>query len=234
MFGMLEKMRFDGFSKSDFFSGYLGSFFVQINPETFVKSYTINYREDTASGREGAQLQYGYTLPQVMDIDFVLDATGVIPSNGIPEPSDIVKAIAPLELKLKIALLKRVVYDYVGDAHEPPFVKVTWAGETFRCRLKVLNITYKLFKADGTPLRAAIKCTFKEYISNKENATVVLATSPDLTHVRTVKEGDSLPLMCYNIYGDDSLYLEVAKANNLVDFRTLQPGQQLFFPPIEK
>ncbi|MCH5690616.1 hypothetical protein LWM68_44160 [Niabella sp. W65] len=49
-----------------------------------------------------------------MDIEFLLDATGVVPSNGIPEPSDLVSAVAPLELMAKIALLKRVVYNYVG------------------------------------------------------------------------------------------------------------------------
>lgn len=234
MFGMLEKMRMDGFSNPDFFSGYLGTFFVQINPESFVRNYTINYREDAAAGRDGTQSQYNYTQPQVMDIEFLLDATGVIPANGIPEPSDLVGAVAPVELMAKIALLKRVTYNYIGDAHEPPFVKLTWALETFRCRLQSLNITYKLFKPDGTPLRALIKCSFKEYISNNENSAVTLATSPDLTHIRIVKEGDSLPLMCYNIYGDEGLYLEVARVNDLTNFRNLEPGQKIFFPPIQK
>ncbi|ULT44666.1 hypothetical protein KRR40_15875 [Niabella defluvii] len=164
-----------------------------------------------------------------MDIEFLLDATGVVPSNGIPEPSDLVSAVAPLELMAKIALLKRVVYNYVGDAHEPPFVKLTWALETFRCRLQSLNITYKLFKPDGTPLRALIKCSFKEYIPDNENAAVTLATSPDLTHIRIAKQGDSLPLMCYTIYGDESLYLEVARVNNLTNFRKLEDGQRIFF-----
>ncbi|MCH5716195.1 hypothetical protein MKP07_08230 [Niabella hibiscisoli] len=193
----------------------------------------MNYREEAAAGKEGTQSQYNYTQPQVMDIEFLLDATGVIPSNGIPEPSDLVSAVAPLELMAKIALLKRVAYNYVGDAHEPPFVKLTWALETFRCRLQSLNITYKLFKPDGTPLRALIKCSFKEYISNNENAAVTLATSPDLTHVRIAKQGDSLPLMCYNIYGDENLYLEVARVNGLTDFRNLEPGQKIFSLPFK-
>lgn len=234
MFGMLEKMRMDGFGKSDFFSSYRGSFFVQVNPETFVRNYSISYRDDAAPGKDGTQAQYNHTEPQTMDVDFVLDATGVLPANGIPEPSDFIKDLAPFEMKARIALLKHVVYNFVGDTHEPPFVKLTWAGETFRCRLQSLNITYKLFQPDGTPLRAAIKCSFKEYIPNNENAAVTLATSPDLTHIRTVKDGDSLPLMCHNIYGNESLYLQVASVNNLVDFRNLKAGQQLFFPPIEK
>ncbi len=38
----------------------------------------------------------------------------------------------------------------------------------------------------------------------------------------------------YRIYGDSKYYLEVAKANNLTNFRKLTPGQEIFFPPIQK
>ena len=40
--------------------------------------------------------------------------------------------------------------------------------------------------------------------------------------------------MVYRIYGDPLLYIEVAKANGLTDFRNLKPGRTLVFPPVEK
>ena len=49
-----------------------------------------------------------------------------------------------------------------------------------------------------------------------------------------MQEGDSLPLMCHRIYGDARYYLEVARTNALVDFRSLRPGTELLFPPLEK
>jgi nucleoid-associated protein YgaU len=49
-----------------------------------------------------------------------------------------------------------------------------------------------------------------------------------------VKAGDTLPLMTEEIYGDDKYYLEVARINNITSFRQLQPGTEIFFPPIEK
>uniref|UniRef100_A0AAU6WLI4 LysM domain-containing protein n=1 Tax=Chryseobacterium endophyticum TaxID=1854762 RepID=A0AAU6WLI4_9FLAO len=58
--------------------------------------------------------------------------------------------------------------------------------------------------------------------------------SPDLTHKRTIQDGDTLPLMTERIYGDSKYYLEVAKVNNLINFRQLVPGEELYFPPIEK
>lgn len=59
-------------------------------------------------------------------------------------------------------------------------------------------------------------------------------SSSDLTHYRTVKKGDTLPLMCYRIYGHSKYYWQIAKVNGLSNFRELQPDNELFFPPIEK
>jgi nucleoid-associated protein YgaU len=49
-----------------------------------------------------------------------------------------------------------------------------------------------------------------------------------------VKAGDSLPALCYQIYGDPGYYLEVARFNRLDDFRRLQPGTRVVFPPVRK
>ena len=58
--------------------------------------------------------------------------------------------------------------------------------------------------------------------------------SPDLTHYRIVKKGDTLPMMCFLVYGDARYYLQVARANKLINFRKLNIGDELFFPPFAK
>jgi nucleoid-associated protein YgaU len=60
-----------------------------------------------------------------------------------------------------------------------------------------------------------------------------LKSSPDLSHLVTVKAGDTLPLLCCNIYGSSVYYLEVARVNGLAHFRDLAPGMQLLFPPLQ-
>jgi nucleoid-associated protein YgaU len=40
--------------------------------------------------------------------------------------------------------------------------------------------------------------------------------------------------MCFRIYGDSKYYLDVAAANGLDDFRSLTPGAEIRFPPIDK
>jgi len=69
-------------------------------------------------------------------------------------------------------------------------------------------------------------------MTSQEEALAAQRSSPDLTHVVEVKEGDTLPLLCYRVYKDCSYYPQVAKANNLTDFRHLKPGTKLSFPPL--
>ena len=58
--------------------------------------------------------------------------------------------------------------------------------------------------------------------------------SPDLTHFRIVKKGDTLHLMCFKIYGDSKYYIQVAQVNKLGNFRNLAVGSEIFFPPFDK
>jgi nucleoid-associated protein YgaU len=48
-----------------------------------------------------------------------------------------------------------------------------------------------------------------------------------------VKEGDTLPMLAYEVYGDSAYYLELARVNGLDDFRNLKAGDRIFFPPVE-
>jgi len=87
---------------------------------------------------------------------------------------------------------------------------------------------------DGKPIRAVCKVTLRELKPEELRVIEEANQSPDLTHYRVAKKGDTLPLMCYRIYGDSKYYWQVAKANKLSNFRLVQPGQEIFFPPIAK
>jgi nucleoid-associated protein YgaU len=59
-------------------------------------------------------------------------------------------------------------------------------------------------------------------------------SSPDLTHTRIVKSGDTLPLLTKEIYGSSQYYLRLAQINNINDFRNLTPGCEIIFPPLDR
>jgi nucleoid-associated protein YgaU len=129
----------------------------------------------------------------------------------------------------------QTVTGYNGNIHRPNYLKVVWGTlQVKRCVLKSASIAYKLFKPDGIPLRAIITANFTDNSDDTTRVAMAQDSSPDLTHVRLVKSGDTLPKMCYDIYGDPGYYLDVAMANKLNNFRNLQTGTKIFFPPLEK
>jgi hypothetical protein len=195
-----------------------------INPETYTLDYKLKFSESgQGQGTSGKQLKYEYTAPEEMTFEFLFDDTGII--DGKPRDS----------IAGDIKKFKQVLIEYKGDTHEPRHFKLVWGKNSiFKGRVTEVSITYKMFKHDGTPIRAVAKVKFKSSIEEQKRAAKENKKSPDLTHVRKVKAGDTLPVMCAHIYGDPKYYLQVAKVNGLGNFRSLVPGTEIVFPPIEK
>lgn len=227
--GKLEKMLILAFSDSEKAEngGLIEAddvFEALINPESYSLSYKLKFSESAqGQGTSGQQLKYEYTEPEEISFDFLFDNTGII--DGKPRSS----------IADDLKRFKEVVVAYKGDAHEPRHFKLVWGENSiFKGRVTELTINYKLFRPDGTPIRAVATVRFKSSIEEQKRAAREDRTSPDLTHARKVKAGDTLPLMCHRIYGDPKYYLQVAAANGMNNFRKLEPGTDLFFPPIEK
>lgn len=217
-------------------------YMVQVNPESYRVNYKYNYDRQPSHGNSGSEAKYAFTEPPTLEFEFLFDGTGVIPPSAGPlDNVPIAGAVAdlvsggPNEFDVVTQLQKFAhVVDYNGNDHRPRNVRLAWGKLVFDGVLKSLSVEYKLFKPDGTPLRAVAKTEFDGTVSdvlreNKENNT-----SPDLTHVRTMRAGDKLPLVALSIYRDPTHYLEVARANKIYNFRSLREGTRVSFPPIDK
>ncbi len=202
------------------------TFSLLLNPSSFSHDYKINYTTSeggggkTAQGKSAPEAKFSSYGPETIKFDTTIDGTGVVPPNGA------------VNVREKIDALKAVVYTYEGTEHRPNVVQVVWGDFTFTCRLTSLSVNYTLFKPSGQPLRAKLSLSFTQYVSSEEEAAKADRQSPDLTHRVEVKAGDSLPLLCHRIYKDASYYVEIARVNDLIDFRSLEPGLRLRFPPL--
>ena len=116
----------------------------------------------------------------------------------------------------------------------PSFVKVQYGDITFFGQLKTLDTEYTLFDADGIPLRAELKVTLTGYCSRKEEEKHFSKHSPDVSRMVTLNEGQTLSALCYEIYGDELLVGQVARFNNLNDYRNIPAGTQLLMPILKK
>jgi len=210
-------------------------YIVPVNPESYSVNYKVVYDVTPPSGSHGLGEKFKYSLPEELKLDFIIDGTNTI--YGYKFSDDKIKTVTE-----QIRHLKSVVYDMSGKMHQPRFLKIMGLGinqkgkgdVTFNAILTDLQITFTLFNLDGEPLRAKISATFLDYREANRKALENNKKSPDLTYIRKVVDGDTLPLLCYSVYDDPSFYLELSKVNGLTNFRRLTVGQELRFPPINK
>lgn len=201
------------------------SFEVMINPESYSHSLGLKY-----GGIEGKNVpvnksrsvpKYAAPEPQKLDFSIVLDDTGVVPG-------------ASRTIAQQVDQLRKIVYDYAGEEHEPTPVRIIWGSglKEFYGRLTTMTIDYTLFDPDGKALRAKIKLNFIEAHTVEMEALEAKRQSPDLTRVVRVRMGDTLPLLCHQMYKDAGKYLAIARFNDLDGFSDLAPDTLLRFPPM--
>ncbi len=202
-------------------------FEAMINPAGYEHTYQLNYSKKRVLGQPSTETKFDAGEPEKIVLkELIFDGTGVV------KPENKSASSTPISVKNQIELLKNVAYTYVGTKHESPVVQLKWGSFLFYGRVESLKFDYTLFKPNGVPLRAKVTLTFIEYQSTEEISKEAENTSPDLTHIVEVKSGDTLPLLCYQIYQDCSYYTQVARINNLTHFRELKPGIKLQFPPL--
>ena len=229
----LEKMRIEAYKKvgrSIADKATPARLELMFNPASFDEEHALNYQGATrrSINSSATPAKYTYTPPVKLKLVFVLDGTGVDHYFKFQHLR------AGASVSKQIETFKKLCWHMNGATHEPHFLILRWGRLAINCRLEKLGITYKLFDKGGDPLRAELAV---EFLRDDSAATIARAegkSSPDLTHVRIVKSGDTLPLLCKEIYGSSMHYLQVARDNALDDFRSLTPGQRLSFPPLRE
>lgn len=207
------------------------TFAVMLNPVSYSHEHSIGYNTEGALGNAGHNQKFNVYKPEKLSFEITLDGTGVVAplKNGSGGGSE---AGSVGDVKTQIGELKDIVYKYDGSKHRPNNVRVVWGSLVFIGCLDKLAISYTLFKPTGEPLRAKIKISFLSAVSQAEEARATNKTSPDLTHLVEVKAGDTLPLLCHRIYKNSAYYLDIARLNGITNFRKIQPGTRLNFPPL--
>jgi Contractile injection system tube protein len=195
-------------------------FFALINPETYSYKYKIEFCESQAPGTSGVALKFNKMPPQEFNFDFLFDGTGVINADIIPVTD-------------QLDIFRNKILQYQGEIHRPYYLKIHWGTLLFKGVLTAMDIEFKLFRPDGSPLRAVARCSFKGTIEENLRVAMENAMSPDITHERISGASDKLPLMTKKIYNDKKYYIDIANYNQLDGFRNIASGTKLFFPPTD-
>lgn len=207
-------------------------FEVMFNPESYSLKYENVYEPSQGINTSGRATKYSLSKPQNLSLKLILDDTGVADS-GIAGAL-IGNILGTKDVYKQVNRFLKLTTHMDGKIHEPKFLKIEWGDLIFDCRLESVNVNYTLFNRSGQPIRAELDTVFIGDIQDSKRIKKENKSSPDLTHSRIIKSGDKLPLMAQEIYGDSAYYIELARANNLNNFRKLKTGSIINLPPIKK
>ena len=132
-----------------------------------------------------------------------------------------------------------------GARHATPLVRVSWGSDfpgnayandaapagSFDARVLSVGRKFTLFSPEGTPLRATVSMALKEYIPLALQLAKINLQSPDHTRAHVVQQGETLPLIAHDAYGDAAGWRVIADYNRLSDVREVSPGTVLMLPP---
>lgn len=194
-----------------------------INPKEYTRSIKIEYVEEKLIADPETTWSFARFGSENLTLgDIIVDGTGVV-----------YNAYNNKDVDGYIKKFQRIVCDYIGEEHHPAFLKITWGKLSIICVCESFSVKHTLFNPDGTSLRAIITLGLINTIDFDTKVKKAKTSSPDLTHLKTVMAGDTLPLMAYRVYGDSSFYMELARVNGLNHINEIEPGDQLYFPPLK-
>ncbi len=200
------------------------AFEFMFNPTTISMSKSVNMDQKAEAGQDNPRLQdkggasWDIKLPEI-----------IIDTFETKEDVRGAKYIGRLE-----------DFIYVEpEVHAVPRLHFTWGK--FRLKFAVvmtsLNVTYEMFLADGTPVRAKASLTLKSYeppTDRQDSSGRSKNKSPDHARLYTIRRGDTLAMISQHAYDTPGEWRRIADYNNIEDPLRLEPGSKLLLPPILK
>jgi len=191
------------------------SFSVLFNPTQYTIEKANTLAETAILGLEAPILQYVHGNTRTLTMDLFFDT--------YEEGTDVRGHTAQVYELLNIN----------AGTHAPPICKIVWGCFSFRGVLDHVSGKFTLFLPDGTPARATLSVSFKEYkeveVLVRENPT----ESADHRKTCVVQAGDKLSEIAHREYGDARKWRPIADANHLEDPLHLTPGRVLVIPALD-
>lgn len=204
----------------------LDAFEVLFNPNSYSIEKSVTWRppRSRGGGRRNTQrevnapaLEFGGGGSRSLTMDLFFDVTILDDVDDVRQETD------------QVVALTRI--DRAHPEKRPPTCKVIWGEGTtadfpFVGVLSQLTQTFTLFDEQGTPIRAELSVRFTEFLDQESDKR---KSDPEYT-TRVVRRGDTLAAIAADVYGDASLWPEIAAANELDDPLRLEIGRVLSLP----
>ncbi|EEE35837.1 peptidoglycan-binding LysM [Rhodobacteraceae bacterium KLH11] len=197
---------------------------VLFNPSEYAVEYGVSFQETAVPGLSNPILQFVNGAAEVLSMDLLFDT---YTDGGGADVSEVTANF-----------IKMLTID--GETHAPPRVLFKWGVFSFRAIVEKISQRFTMFLGDGTPVRATLQVTFKQYRTVREQLENPRRNSADKTKHRVLGKvdsyrstPDSLWLLSSIEYGEPRFWRDIARQNDVEDLRALAPGDVMVVPPLE-
>lgn len=192
---------------------------VQFNPSDYTIDRGATYASMPVPGLQTPIQQFIRGDADTLTLDLFLDDTSSRNSSNTES------------VKAKLEELRTFVR-IDSSLHAPPVCQFIWGDLDFTGTVVSLRERNTLFSQSGNPIRARVTLVLKAYKSAEVQLRELKLESPDRTHVRIVREGETLSSIAYEAYGDSRAWRPIAEANGIDRPRFVPPGTALKIPAL--
>ena len=209
----------------------MGPIEVLFNPTEYSISKSNEWKYDKVTGTSFKEPQFTGGNPREISVSLLLDASLLADKTTVRTITD----------KLFQAMEVSGGQSGGGTKAAPPFIKFNWGTVvTFKAVCTQLTVAFKLFDTNGEPIRADVKMSLKQAeMASTASSNGASRPGNPTTRARAgygvhrVKDGDTLPSIAYQTYGDATVWRAIAEANEIENPLHLRRGSALSLPKLD-
>jgi nucleoid-associated protein YgaU len=193
------------------------------NPTEYTLNQTVSVSRNTTPASPGGTPEFGGTSPMTLTMSLFFDDFASAKGDVTPKITTLLSWTKPTKKS--------------RDAGRPcaPLVAFKWGGnpqlDSFRGFLNKVNVTYTIFRKDGTPVQAKVDIGIEgEHEPSSGTNPTSHAANSRRTHIMI--EGDTLQSVAYLELGKPVYWRAIAQLNRIDDPFRLAPGTVLLIPSL--
>jgi hypothetical protein len=199
------------------------------NPQSYTVSKTNVWNFKPTTGTDVPTGEFGGGLPRRTQLSLLLDVSLLGPDQSVKDRAN------------ELLKMMETGGGGGGGGAAPPFVTFRWGSVDLPKSVPVsLTIQYVLFHPNGEPIRATVDLELAQAgesgtasgsgTSQGQNPTTRAHRG---LRVHQVRDGDSLPAIAYDAYGDPTRWRPIAEANGIDNPLHLRRGAEHTIPPLD-
>lgn len=188
------------------------------NPQSYTISKTNIWTFKPTQGLDAPKPEFGGGLPMSYKLSLLLDASLDGPEESVKDQAN------------------QLMQAMHGGGSAPKFITFSWGSVSLPKAAPIsMSIQYALFHPNGEPMRAFVELELAQAEQLTPLGKAQNPTTRGIAGMRshTVRDGDSLPSIAYEAYGDATRWRTIAEANGIDDPLRLRRGSDLTIPRLD-